>query len=131
MGQADGKVRRGKPLPQDGRIAKTLAIAPPVPEDRLFQVLDAVDVVAKETGKSVPQIAINWLLQRPSVSSVIIGARSIEQLRDNLGSVGWKLTPEQMAALDSASAPNPPYPYWHQLEFVERNPFPTVKRPAG
>jgi aryl-alcohol dehydrogenase-like predicted oxidoreductase len=129
-GRLTGKLRRGKPLPQDGRIAKTLAIAPPVPEDMLFRVLDAVDVVAKETGKSVPQIAINWLLQRPSVSSVIIGARSIEQLRDNLGSVGWKLTPEQMAALDAASAPNAPYPYWHQLEFVERNPFATVRYPG-
>ncbi|MGA2477424.1 MAG: aldo/keto reductase [Spirochaetia bacterium] len=130
-GRLSGRIRRGKPLPQDGRIAKTLAIAPPVPDELLFRVIDAVDAVAQETGKSVPQIAINWLLQRPSVSSVIIGARTREQLIDNLGSFGWKLTPGQMATLDAASATTPPYPYWHQLEFVERNPFPTVKRPAG
>ena len=66
---------------------------PPVPEDYLFRVMDAIDEVAKETGKSVPQIAINWLLQRPTVSNVIIGARNEEQLKQNLGSVGWKLTP--------------------------------------
>jgi aryl-alcohol dehydrogenase-like predicted oxidoreductase len=130
-GRLSGKLHRGKPLPQDGRIAKTLAIAPPVSDEMLFRVIDAIDAVARETGKSVPQIAINWLLQRPSVSSVIIGARTIEQLRDNLGSVGWQLTPEQVSALDVASAPSPPYPYWHQLEFVERNPFPTVKYPGS
>ena len=90
-------------------------------------MVDAIDVVARETSKSVPQIAINWLLQRPSVSSVIIGARTREQLLDNLGSVGWKLSPQHMSALDAASAMTPPYPYWHQLQFVERNPFPTMK----
>ena len=124
-GRLTGKLKRNKPLPADGRIAQTLAVAPPVPDDLLYRIIDAIDAVARKTGKSVPQIAINWLLQRPSVSSVIIGARSREQLADNLGSVGWKLSAEQMAALDAASATTPPYPYWHQLEFVERNPFPT------
>ena len=97
---------------------------PPVPEDYLFRVMDAIDEVAKETGKSVPQIAINWLLQRPTVSNVIIGARNEEQLKQNLGSVGWKLTPAQMAKLDAASEQTKTYPYWHQTGFPERNPLP-------
>jgi aryl-alcohol dehydrogenase-like predicted oxidoreductase len=130
-GRLSGRIHRGAAVPKDARFGKAPGAAPPVADELLFRVTDAVDAVARETGKSVPQIAINWLLQRPSVSSVIIGARTIEQLRDNLGAVGWKLTPEQMAALDAASAPSPPYPYWHQLEFVERNPFLTVKYPGS
>ena len=82
--------------------------------------------MAAETGKTVPQVAINWLLQRPTVSTVIIGARNQEQLRQNLAAVGWNLTPEQIAKLDDASARTPLYPYWHQKSFAERNPFPTA-----
>ena len=81
-------------------------------------------VVAAETGKTVPQIALNWLLQRPTVATLIIGARNEEQLRQNLGAVGWNLTPEQVATLDAASATTPAYPYWHQNGFGERNPSP-------
>jgi aryl-alcohol dehydrogenase-like predicted oxidoreductase len=87
-------------------------------------VVDALDAAAAETGKTVPQIALNWLLQRPTVSSVIIGARTEEQLRQNLGAVGWNLTAEQVARLDKASAKTPVYPYWHQQQFTERNPLP-------
>jgi aryl-alcohol dehydrogenase-like predicted oxidoreductase len=95
-----------------------------VREEYLFRVLDAMDEVAAETGKSVPQIALNWLLQRPTVSTVLIGARNEEQLRQNLGAVGWNLTLEQVAKLDAASTVRPAYPYWHQEVFVERNPPP-------
>jgi aryl-alcohol dehydrogenase-like predicted oxidoreductase len=98
---------------------------PPVEDERLYRVVDALDAVAAETGKSVPQIAINWLLQRPTVANVIIGARTEAQLRDNLGAVGWSLSAEQMKKLDHASAVQLPYPYWHQRQFKERNPFPT------
>jgi aryl-alcohol dehydrogenase-like predicted oxidoreductase len=87
-------------------------------------VVDAIDAVAKETGKSVPQIALNWLLQRPTVASVIIGARNDEQLKQNLESTGWNLTPEQVAKLDAASDVTPIYPYWHQRQFADRNPPP-------
>jgi len=80
--------------------------------------------VAKETGNTVPQVALNWLLQRPTVSSVIIGARNEEQLRQNLGSTGWNLSAEQIATLDKASNVTPVYPYWHQRQFGERNPPP-------
>jgi aryl-alcohol dehydrogenase-like predicted oxidoreductase len=97
---------------------------PPVPEEYLYRVVDALDEVARETGKTVPQIAINWLLQRPTVASVIIGARTEEQLRQNLGAVDWRLSAEQIAKLDEASATTPAYPYWHQHQFAERNPPP-------
>lgn len=124
-GRLTGKIRRGQPLPEVSRLKsqKSLDAGPPVPDERVFTVVDAIDVIAKETGKTVPQIALNWLLQRPTVATVIIGARSEEQLKQNLGAVGWNLTKEQVAALDAASAVTPAYPYWHQRGF-ERNPPP-------
>jgi aryl-alcohol dehydrogenase-like predicted oxidoreductase len=100
--------------------------SPPVADEYLYQVVDALDAVAKEAGKTVPQVALNWLLQRPTVSSVIIGARDEAQLRDNLGAVGWSLSPAQVAKLDAASAVTLPYPYWHQRGFAERNPPPVA-----
>jgi aryl-alcohol dehydrogenase-like predicted oxidoreductase len=126
-GRLTGKIRRNQPAPKDDRIARTIGEAPPVPLETVHTVVDAIDTIARETGKSVPQIAINWLLQRPTISTVIVGARNEKQLRDNLGSLGWSLTPEQMNALDEASAVTPAYPYWHQMGFSERNPFPTIK----
>jgi len=125
-GRLTGKIRRGAPLPRDSRLQSSRVVegGPQVEDEYLYRVVDALDAVAKETGKSVPQIALNWLLQRPSVSSVIIGARNEEQLRANLGAVGWSLTSDQMAKLDAASARPLAYPYWHQAQFRERNPFP-------
>jgi aryl-alcohol dehydrogenase-like predicted oxidoreductase len=125
-GRLTGKIRRGAPLPEVSRLRSQVAAAggPPVDDEYLYRVVDALDAVAAETGKSVPQVAINWLLQRPSVATVIIGARNETQLRDNLGAVGWALTAEQIARLDAASAVTPPYPYWHQRGFKERNPPP-------
>ncbi len=125
-GRLTGKVRRGQPLPKTSRLNSQLSneMGPPVANEFVYKVVDAIDVVAKETGKTVPQIALNWLLQRPTVSSVIIGARDEQQLRDNLAAVGWSLTPAQVARLDEASAVTLPYPYWHQRGFKERNPSP-------
>jgi aryl-alcohol dehydrogenase-like predicted oxidoreductase len=127
MGRLGGKVRRGQPLPKVSRLNDpgTVKIAPPAPDEEVYRVVDALDVVARESGKSVAQVAINWVLQRPSVATVIIGARDEEQLRQNLGATGWNLTPAQVAALDAASAKERIYPYWHQAQFAERNPFPT------
>lgn len=122
-GRLTGKIRRGQPLPKDSRLHETAKYGPPVPDELLFRVVDALDEVARETGKLIPQIALNWLLQRPTVSTVVIGARNEEQLRQNLDAVGWSLTPEQMAKLDAASEVTPIYPYWHQRQF-ERNPPP-------
>jgi aryl-alcohol dehydrogenase-like predicted oxidoreductase len=125
-GRLTGKVRRGQPLPPTSRLQSKLVtdIGPQVADDYVYRVVDAIDEVARETGKTVPQIALNWLLQRPSVASVIVGARNEEQLRQNLGAIGWDLTPAQVAKLDAASATPRAYPYWHQRGFVERNPPP-------
>ena len=125
-GRLTGKLRRGQAKPEQSRLhTKSVADAgPQVPEEYLYKVVDALDEMAKETGKTVPQIALNWLLRRPTVSTLIIGARNEEQLKANLGAVGWALTPEQVAKLDEASAVPLAYPYWHQVQFDERNPFP-------
>jgi aryl-alcohol dehydrogenase-like predicted oxidoreductase len=123
-GRLTGKIRRGQPLPKVSRLHETADAGPKVDDDYLYQVVDALDDVAKETGKSVPQIALNWLLQRPTVATVVIGARNEEQLRANLGAVGWKLMPDQVAKLDAASARPLAYPYWHQTQFKVRNPAP-------
>jgi aryl-alcohol dehydrogenase-like predicted oxidoreductase len=123
-----GKIRRSQPLPPDSRLQSQFNrdIGPQVSNEYLYAVMDVVDEIAKETGKTVPQIALNWLLQRPTVSTLVIGARNEEQLRDNLGAVGWNLTEEQMKRLDAVSAIPPIYPYWHQKFFSERNPFPAA-----
>jgi len=120
-----GKIRRSQPLPKQSRLHAAAAEGPQVEDEYLYKVVDVLDEVAQETGKSVPQIALNWLLQRPSVATVVIGARNEEQLKANLGAVGWSLTPEQMTRLDAASERPKIYPYWHQAQFAERNPFPT------
>src|SRR5262245_53401514 len=130
-GRLTGKIRRGQPLPSESRLHKTADAGPPVPEEYLYQVVDALDEVARETGRTVPQIALNWLLQRPTVANVIIGARNEEQLRQNLDAAGWNLTPEQVAKLDAASDTTPIYPYWHQRQFVERNPLPVPQSEKG
>lgn len=126
-GRLTGRIRRGQPLPTASRLQSSVATSagPQVSEEYLFKVVDALDEVAAETGKTIPQIALNWLLGRPSIATVIIGARDEHQLRDNLGAVGWSLTSEQVAKLDQASAVPRIYPYWHQAGFSERNPFPT------
>lgn len=125
-GRLTGKIRRGAPRPEVSRLNEQAAIdaGPPVEDEYLYAVVDALDGVAQETGKTIPQVALNWLMQRPTVSSVIVGARNEGQLRQNLGAVGWSLTPEQMGRLNEASKLRPSYPYWHQQQFVERNPFP-------
>ena len=124
-GRLTGKIRRGRPVPEGSRLHRTAEFGPPVDDERLFDIVDALDDVAQETGKTIPQIAINWLLQRPTVSSVIIGARNDEQLRQNLGAVDWTLTPDQIAKLDRASvvtAPYPYFPYRRQEGFARLNP---------
>jgi len=122
-GRLTGKIRRGQPLPTVSRLQSELAasLGPQVEGEYLYNVVDALDAIARDTGRSVPQVALNWLLRRPSVANVIIGARDEAQLRDNLGAIEFALTAEQLAALDKASAVTPAYPYWHQRGY-ERNP---------
>jgi aryl-alcohol dehydrogenase-like predicted oxidoreductase len=123
-GRLTGKIRRGQPMPQVSRLPTTAKYGPPISEEYLYRVVDALDKIAAETGKSVPQIALNWLLQRPTVSTVIVGARNEEQLKQNLGAIGWNLSADQMKQLNEASDVTPVYPYWHQRQFIERNPPP-------
>jgi aryl-alcohol dehydrogenase-like predicted oxidoreductase len=124
-GRLTGKVRRGQLAPEGSRVKEVGHWGLPVDDERLYRVVDALDAVAAETGKSVPQIALAWLLTRPTVSSVILGARNEAQLRDNLGAVGWRLTAEQVTRLDAASevtAPYPYFPYRRQEGFARLNP---------
>ena len=123
-GRLTGKIRRGTPLPAESRLHQTAANGPQMDDEYLYKVIDALDEVAAETGKPLPQVALNWLLQRPTVASVIIGARNEEQLRQNLAAAEWKLTPGQMTKLDAASKTQAPYPYWHQRQFEGLNPAP-------
>jgi aryl-alcohol dehydrogenase-like predicted oxidoreductase len=123
-GRLSGKYRRNKEIPQDNRIQQGGGHGPVPDEERLYTIVDALDMVAEETGKSVAQVAINWLLQRPTVSNVIIGARNEEQLKQNLGAAGWNLSTEQVKKLDEASKTEPIYPYWHQQQNIILNPPP-------
>ena len=126
-GRLTGKVRRDQPLPQNSRLHATAQFGPPVDEQRLYAIVDVLDAIAAETGHTVPQVAIAWLLSRPTVSSVIIGARDEAQLRDNLGAVGWSLSADQVKRLDEVSTVMPPYPYYPyriQVGFARLNPPP-------
>ena len=126
-GRLTGKFRRGQPMPKDTRLQSPSQAGrgPQVADEYLYRVVDALDAVSREVGKTVAQVALNWLLSRPSISTVIIGARNEEQLRQNFGAVGWKLSAEQVKKLDAASAVQPAYPVWHQRStFPDRNPAP-------
>jgi aryl-alcohol dehydrogenase-like predicted oxidoreductase len=124
-GRLTGKIRRGQPLPRRSRLHATAAAGPPVDDEQLYAIVDVLDEIAAETGKTVPQIALNWLLRRPTVSSVIIGARDESQLHENLGAVGWRLDADQIARLDAVTAreaPYPYFPYFRQEGFARLNP---------
>jgi aryl-alcohol dehydrogenase-like predicted oxidoreductase len=124
-GRLGGRYRRNHPIPADGRIAQGGGEGPELPSEAFYHIIDTLDEVAAETGKTVAQVALNWVLQRPTVANIIIGARNEEQLKQNLGAVGWNLTPEQVKKLDIASERPMIYPYWHQHGFQNRNPLPT------
>lgn len=124
-GRLTGRIRRGQPLPEGSRLHRTAEAGPPVDDEKLYDVVDVLDELAAETGKTVPQIALNWLLRRPTVATVIVGARNEDQLRQNLGAIGWELDADQIARLDKASATTPPYPYYpyYRLpDFTRLNP---------
>lgn len=127
-GRLSGRYRRNSPIPADGRIAQGGGEGPAVPEDVFYGIIDVLDEVAKETEKTVAQVALNWVLQRPTVSNIIIGARNEEQLIQNMGAVGWNLTTDQVKKLDAASERSPIYPYWHQRNFQPLNPIPDFYR---
>ncbi len=123
-GKLGGRYERGKPLPTDNRIQQGGSHGPAIDQERLFTIVDSLKVIAEETEKTVPQVALNWLLQRPTVANIIIGARNEEQLKQNLQAVGWNLTPNQVKRLDEASNVYPIYPYWHQQQNTKLVPQP-------
>ncbi|HEX8301925.1 aldo/keto reductase [Sphingomonas sp.] len=124
-GRLTGGFRRGQPMPP-GRIASGGdKDSPPIENELLYRIVDVLDAIARETGKTIPQVALNWLLSRPTVCNIVIGARNEAQLKDNLGAVGWTLDADQIARLDDVSQRTPPYPYWHQMGYADRNPPPT------
>ncbi len=126
MGKLTGKVRRNQAPPAGSRMTANLPVGPAVADEYLYRVVDALEAIAFETGKTIPQVALNWVLRRPTVSTIIFGARNEDQFRENLGAVGWSLTADQVAKLDAASATEAAYPYWHQRStYAERNPLPT------
>jgi aryl-alcohol dehydrogenase-like predicted oxidoreductase len=122
-GVLSGKIRRNQPAPEGSRVQRIGSEGSRIPDEKVYEIMDALDAIAEETGKSISQIALNWLLQRPTVASVIVGARNEEQLKLNLGAVGWTLSAEQVTKLDKASEIPTIYPYWHQRPFAERNPL--------
>ncbi len=125
-GRLTGKIRRGQPM-QAGRIASGGAVGgPPVDDEKLYAVVDVLDEIARARDKTIPQVALNWLLGRPTVSNLVVGARDEAQLLQNLGALGWTLSADEVARLDGVSQETPIYPYWHQKGFEERNPKPTV-----
>jgi aryl-alcohol dehydrogenase-like predicted oxidoreductase len=123
-GRLGGKYRRNQPLPTENRVQQGGGHGPALNEELLYNIMDALDEVAAETGKSVAQVALNWVLQRPTVANIIIGARNEEQLKQNLEAVGWNLTTDQVKKLDAASNREPVYPYWHQRQNLQLNPLP-------
>lgn len=120
-GKLTGKIRRGQPAKPGTRAHDIAGTGPHFEEERMFRIVDALDVVAQQTGKSVPQVALNWLLGKKTISSVIIGARDEAQLIENIGATGWSLTAEQNALLEAASDVSPAYPVWHQRGFPMLN----------
>jgi aryl-alcohol dehydrogenase-like predicted oxidoreductase len=112
-GALTGKVRRGQPI-EDGTRISQLGLERAGDVEKLYEVVDTLQLVAADVGRTVSQVALNWVLTRPTVASVVIGARTEEQLRDNLGAVGWTLDAAHVAALDAVSERRPIYPYWHQ-----------------
>ena len=127
-GMLSGKYRRNQPIPQNARVAQGGSPVPGeiIDNERLYNIIDQLDAIAKETGKTVAQVSLNWLLQRPTVSNIIIGARNEEQLKQNLDAVGWNLTVNQVKSLDEVSEVFPAYPYWHQRQFPMLNAAPKL-----
>ena len=127
-GKLTGKYRRNMEMPKDARVVQggSPVLGTPADDERLYKIVEVLDEVAEETGKTLAQIALNWLLQRPTVDNIIIGARNEEQLKQNLGATGWQLTIDQQKKLDAASDILPAYPYWHQRQFPMLNTAPKL-----
>jgi aryl-alcohol dehydrogenase-like predicted oxidoreductase len=115
-GLLSGKFRRGQPAPAGSRLLSGWDEPPVRDQELLYDVVEVVVEVAKGRGVSPAQVALAWLLQRPAVTSLVIGARTEEQLADNLGAADLSLTPEELDRLEEVSRPPLLYPYWHQVK---------------
>jgi aryl-alcohol dehydrogenase-like predicted oxidoreductase len=115
-GLLSGKYRRGKQDPEGSRRLAGWREPPVYDQDKLYNIVDALVEVGQAHDVSAAQVALAWLLQRPGVTSAIIGARTEQQLQDNLKSAELELTADQRAKLDEVSAPVLLYPYWHQAQ---------------
>ena len=120
-GKLGGKIKRGQPAPADSRIGQGGSMGPQVTDEMLYDIVDVLEALAQERGKTVAQVALNWLLQRPTISTLVIGARTEEQLIQNLGATDWSLTAEEVKRLDVVSTVEPVYPYWHQRGYKQLN----------
>jgi len=127
-GRLSGKYRRNQPAPADARVAQGGSPIPAsaITDEVFYNIIDELEAIAGEVEKTVAQVAINWLLQRPTVSNIIIGARNEEQLKQNFGAVGWNLSLDQVKRLDKVSEVPPVYPYWHQRDFPMLNAAPRL-----
>lgn len=127
FGLLSGKFRRDA-RPTETRLNQ-LDAPGTVDLDRLYRIVDVLRDVGQQRGVSAAQVALNWVMNKPGIDTVVIGARNEEQLRDNLAAASWRLSHDEMARLDEVSALPEPYPYWHQHKFgVERNPrLPSIR----
>ncbi len=116
-GALSGKIRRNQPAPKDSRLGQIKFVQ--YNDENLYTVIASLEQIAKEREKTISQVALNWILRKPTVSNIIVGARNEEQLKQNLGAIGWKLSDEEVTRLDEASQPIVPYPYWHQKGFTQ------------
>jgi aryl-alcohol dehydrogenase-like predicted oxidoreductase len=117
-GLLSGKYRRGQPYPEGSRRLTEWQEPPVRNEDQLFDIVDVLLQIGDEKGVSAAQVALAWVLKRPAVSSVIVGARHDSQLIDNLASASLVLTDGERAKLDDVSKLPLLYPYWHQVASV-------------
>ena len=121
-GLLSGKFRRDAPRPSVSRLNE-LDVPGTVDFDRLYRIVDTVTDVARARAVTPAQVALNWVMNKPGVDTVIVGARDEAQLRDNLAAAAFRLSAEEMTLLDEVSALPEPYPMWHQHKFgIERNP---------
>ena len=107
-----GKYRRGKERPKNARRSDRESQFLQFDEDKAYDIVDELEKIAQNHNATIAQAALNYLLRKPGVSSVIIGAKTKEQLADNLKSSDWEMTPEEVTKLDSLSTPPKVYPYW-------------------
>jgi aryl-alcohol dehydrogenase-like predicted oxidoreductase len=107
-----GKYRRGKPRPQGARRSDPTGQFLQFDEEKGFDIVDELEKIADNHKATITQTALNYLLRKPGVTSVIVGAKTKEQLMDNLKAAAWEMTADEVARLDELSKPPRAYPYW-------------------